>query len=176
MCAAHTRLRFPNRAESNNVNSVQPLDPAIKTVWRIKAALAWGAVIFAVLLSEIASLFGIGRGLPPGTLTVLAILMGIAWTTIVPVLRHRYWRFALRPEELYLERGIWNRVYTVVPLRRVQHLDVSQDMIERNFDLGRLIVHTAGARSSQVVLPGLRYEDAEHLRNQVKEAITEYAV
>ena len=75
-----------------------------------------------------------------------------------------------------LERGIWNRVRTVVPLRRIQHLDVSQDVLERNFDLGKLIVHTAGTRSSDVVLPGLRYEEAERLRDTVKHYITEDAV
>jgi membrane protein YdbS with pleckstrin-like domain len=64
-------------------------------------------------------------------------------------------------------------VRTVVPLRRIQHLDVSQDIIEREFDLGKLIVHTAGTRSSDVVLPGLDFEEAERLRDELKNFILE---
>lgn len=155
---------------------MEPLDPAIKTVWRIKASLGWGAAVVGMFFVEAASPLGIGRGLPLGTLTAAAVAVGALWMTFVPALRHRFWRFELRPEELYLERGIWNRVFTVVPLSRIQHIDVSQDVIERNYELGRLIVHTAGSRSSQVVLPGLRYEKAESLRNELRDSIVEDTV
>lgn len=155
---------------------MRPLDPAIKTVWRIKLALGWAVVVLAVLVYDVVQLFDPGRWLPFGVRTGLALLIGGLLTVALPRLRYRFWRFDLRPEELYLERGIWNRVRTIVPLRRIQHLDVSQDVLERNFALGRLIVHTAGTRSSDVVLPGLRYEDAERLRDEVKHYITEDAV
>lgn len=155
---------------------MEPLDPAIKTVWRIKAALGWGIAAFGTFFVEAASPLGIGRDLPLGIMTAVAVVVGILWMAAVPALRHRFWRFELRPEELYLERGIWTRVFTVVPLSRIQHIDVSQDVIERNYDLGRLIVHTAGSRSSQVVLPGLRYDKAESLRNELRDSIVEDAV
>ena len=153
-----------------------PLDPAIKTVWMIKLALGWGLLFFAILSYEVFQLFDQDRGLPFGVMTGLVLLIGGTLTLVLPRLRYRFWRFDLRSEELYLERGIWNRVQTIVPLRRIQHLDVSQDVLERNFELGRLIVHTAGTRSSDVVLPGLRYEEAERLRDEVKHYITEDAV
>jgi hypothetical protein len=62
-------------------------------------------------------------------------------------------------------------VRTIVPLRRIQHLDVSQDVLEREFSLGRLVVHTAGSRSSDVVIPGLKLEMAERMRDEVKRYI-----
>lgn len=92
---------------------------------------------------------------------------------VFPRLWYRFWRYSLRGEELYLVRGIFNRVSTVVPLRRIQHLDVSQDIIEREFDLGKLIVHTAGTKSSDVVLPGLAFAEAERLRDELKHFILE---
>ena len=75
-----------------------------------------------------------------------------------------------------LVRGIINRVTTIVPLRRVQHLDVSQDIIEKEYALGKLIVHTAGTRSSEVILPGLLYHEAERLRDRIKLYITDEPV
>jgi len=86
----------------------------------------------------------------------------------LPRLRYRYWRYALGPEELILERGVLVRVRTIVPLRRVQHLDIAQDLIEREFGLARIVLHTAGTRHSAVVLPGLRQEQAEALRDAIK--------
>lgn len=155
---------------------MQPLDPAIKKVWTIKLAAGWTVVVVGMLVWDVIRLFDQSRSLPFGVLSGGALLLGLTVVLFLPRLRYRFWRFNLSTEELYLERGVWNRVRTVVPLRRIQHLDVSQDMVERNFDLGKLIVHTAGARSSDVVLPGLRYEDAERLRDEVKHYITEDAV
>lgn len=155
---------------------MRPLDPAIKTVWRIKLGLWTGVLVLLVLTYEVFHLFDPYRSIPFGVWTGLIALVGTALTVFMPSLRYRYWQFDLRAEELYLERGVFNRVRTVVPLRRIQHLDVSQDLLERNFDLGKLIVHTAGTRSSDVVLPGLAYEEAEQLRDTVKHYITEDAV
>ena len=156
--------------------SMQPLDTGVKIVWRIKAALVWSVILIAVFAGDVLSIPWPPRSVPFGVLTGGALLLGITWSLVIPPLRYRFWRYELRAEELYLERGIWNRVQTIVPLRRIQHLDVSQDIIERNYALGRLIVHTAGTSSSDVVLPGLHFEEAERLRDEVKHSITEYAV
>ncbi len=156
--------------------SLHPLDPAIRTIWSIKLGLLTLLALIGVLFYEVTHLFDDEGGWPPFVLTGIVLGLGVAISLVVPRLRYRYWRYDLRAEELYLERGIFNRVRTIVPLRRIQHLDVSQDLLEREFDLGKLIVHTAGARSSDVVLPGLRIEDAERLRDTLKHYILEDAV
>ncbi len=156
--------------------SMQHLEPAVITVWRIKAAMVWTGLVAGMVFIDIAVSVG-GDGPLFGFLrSACTILIGSAWTAVIPSLRYRFWRYVLRSADLYVERGIWNRVYTVVPLRRIQHIDVSQDVIERNFDLGRLIVHTAGHRSSRVVVPGLPYNEAESLRGELKNAVAEDAV
>lgn len=157
-------------------HELRPLEPSVRTVWRIKAGIFWTIALVAVAVGEIMSLFNTGTFLPFGLPMAVALLVGTGWTIIQPALRYRFWRFDLRPDELYLERGIFNRVRTIVPLRRIQHLDVSQNVLEREFELGKLIVHTAGARSSEVVLPGLNYDEAQHLRDTLNTYILEDAV
>lgn len=152
---------------------MRPLDPAIKTVWTIQLAIGFGVLLLLALAYDLAHLVRDDPALPLGLPTGLVLLVGGALSFGLPRLRYRYWRFDLLPEELYLERGILNRVRTIVPLRRIQHLDVSQNVIEREFDLGKLIVHTAGTRSSDVVVPGLRLGEAEGLRDQVKRYLLE---
>lgn len=156
---------------------LRPLEPAVRTVWRIKLGLFWGVVFIGAVIYELVSFLGRGDGwLPSGLLGGGILVVGSLAVIFLPSLRYRFWRYRLRSEELYLERGILNRVRTIVPLRRIQHLDVSQDVLEREFDLGKLIVHTAGSRSSEVVLPGLDYEEAQSLRDTLKNYILEDAV
>ncbi len=156
---------------------MNPLHPSIRTVWRIKLGLLWALVTAGFFIFELFQFLGDGDGwLPTGVRTLAVLLVTIAIVVIVPALRYRFWRYELRDDELFLQRGILNRVRTVVPLRRIQHLDVSQDILEKEFDLGKLIVHTAGSRSSDVVLPGLNIEEAEGLRDRLKHFILEDAL
>ena len=147
------------------------LHASIKKVWTITLALWATGLTIGVFLYEILHLFDLPSLLPFGVLTGLVAAGGALVSYGVPRLRYRYWRFALREEELYLKRGVLNRVRTIVPLRRIQHLDVSQNVLEREFSLGKLIVHTAGTRSSDVILPGLAIEEAEQLRDAVRRYI-----
>ena len=156
---------------------MRSLEPAIQTIWIIKFAFFSGCLLIAAVLFEIFNaISGQSSPLPTGLLSIGVLILGSIVTLSIPRLRYKYWRFDLRSEELYLERGILNRVRTIVPLRRIQHLDVSQNILEREYNLSKLIVHTAGSRSSDVVLPGLLMPEAEKLRDDVKRYILEDAV
>ena len=156
---------------------MRSLEPAIKKIWTIKFALFTGVTTLgSIVLEAIRFLSDQPVLFIPGLLTGLILIFGVSITLFIPRLQYRFWKFDLRTEELYLERGVLNRIRTIVPLRRIQHLDVSQNILEREFNLSKLIVHTAGSRSSDVVLPGLRMEEAEQLRDDVKRYILEDAV
>ena len=73
--------------------------------------------------------------------------------------------------ELQVRHGVWTKVHTVVPLGRVQHIDISQGPLERAFAVCRLVVHTAGTMHSQVVLPGLARATAEGMRDEIRSRI-----
>jgi membrane protein YdbS with pleckstrin-like domain len=156
---------------------MKKLAPAIRTVWTIHYAVGTALLVLASAAFELTRLFAEGdRAVPPGVITLVLLAVGLALTFGIPRLRYRYWRYALREEELYVERGIWNRIRTIVPLRRIQHLDVSQNILEREHDLGKLIVHTAGSQSSDVVVVGLPLDEAEQLRDVMQRYILDDAV
>jgi len=161
-------------AASVERSEMRRLEPAIKTVWAIRIGITVSLLLVGVLVYDLAILGLRGDRFPPvGAMTLGTLIAGVLMAVTIPRMRYRFWRFALREEELLLERGIWNRVRTVVPLRRIQHLDVSQTVIEREFNLGRLIVHTAGTRSNAVELPGLAIDEAERLRDTIKQYVLE---
>lgn len=155
---------------------LEHLHPDVVKVWRIKQGLAGGLILLGALVYDITNIFDESRALPLFLLSGAVFVLAIAFLTLVPRLRYRFWRYALRPDELYLRYGVVNRVQTIVPLMRIQHLDVSQDVVEREFDLGKLIVHTAGTRSSTVVVPGLDLDLAERLRDDMKAFIIDEAL
>jgi membrane protein YdbS with pleckstrin-like domain len=156
--------------------TMKQLEPGIRTIWMLKTGGALLLLVAGVFFYEFVQWLSGDAGRWPFVLTAVLGAASVALAVGVPRLRYRYWRYALRTEELYLEHGVFNRVRTVVPLRRIQHLDVSQDLFEREFDLGKLIVHTAGGRSSDVAVPGLRYETAEQLRDDVKHYVLDHTL
>src|SRR5690606_22586633 len=109
-------------------------------------------------------------------LSSIMFVIGIILTISLPLLRYRYWKFEVRDDEIYLERGVFTRIKTTAPYRRIQHLDVQQSMLERMVQLGKLVIYTAGTRGADVILPGLPIEYAEELRDRLKNVSIEDAV
>ena len=108
---------------------------------------------------------------PAGLAPAIGALFLLAWLVLVPRRRYRSWAYGVDTDELHIQHGLWTRVRTIVPFGRVQHIDVAQGPLERAFGIGTLILHTAGTRSSAVVLPGLGHADAERMRNLIRSKI-----
>ena len=121
------------------------------------------AVAETVLREKLA----IARGL-----MVLPALLPVLWIVLVaPGRRFRAWGYRLTGEALELHHGVLTRIETLVPLHRVQHLDIAQGPIERACGVCRLVVHTAGTAHSRVTLPGLSRATAESMRDEIRAQI-----
>jgi uncharacterized protein len=135
-------------------------------------ALMFGAAALAVALGVEAILhtqFELATGL-----VIAPVLILLAYPLLVgPVRGYRAWGYRMDADELQIAQGIWMRTETVVPLARVQHIDVSQGPIERVFGVCRLVLHTAGTMNSRVVLPGLSRATAEAARDEIRLRIRE---
>ncbi len=162
----------PTSSPSLSVDEIHALEPSIRTVWSIKRSAFVAFVSLGALFYDIIS-FLESDAFPFGVLTGTVVVLGGIYAFLWPQLLYKSWGFSIRSEEIYIEHGVLNHIRTIVPLRRIQHLDVSQDLLEREFSLGRLVVHTAGSRSSDVVIPGLNLKEAERIRDQVKQYILE---
>jgi hypothetical protein len=90
---------------------------------------------------------------------------------LAPGRRFRAWGYEMDAQELHVGHGVWTQVRTVVPLGRIEHLDISQGPLERGFSVCRLILHTAGTQHSQVTVPGLSRETAERMRDEIRARI-----
>lgn len=152
--------------------ALRPLEPAYVHVLRAQAALFAAVPLAAAIAGDIAVQ---ARGGPPG-LAVGPVLLWAAW--LVGFAPSRRWRrrgFAFTGRELHVAHGWWTRVHTVVPVRRVQHVDLTQGPIERRHGLATLVLHTAGSEHSRVAAPGLAREEAEAIRDAIRGAIEDGA-
>lgn len=145
------------------------LDPRLLRLMQIHGAAAGLVVLAGAAIGEmwIRELLP----LPPGLLLAAAALLSAYLVFRSPGRHYRAWGYRMDEDELQVRQGVWVRVHTVVPLDRVQHIDVAQGPIERSLGLCRLVVHTAGTLHSQVVLPGLTRAIAEAMRDEIRARI-----
>lgn len=105
----------------------------------------------------------------PAWPAALALGLVALWlVAVAPRRRWAAWGWAIDADEMHVAHGVWTKVHTVVPLGRVQHIDVAQGPFERMFGVARLVLHTAGTTHAEVVLPGISRPDAERLRDTVR--------
>src|SRR5215210_3854049 len=100
------------------------LEPGQLWVMRIHAAIFALVLAIAAIVFETAIVAEIGfpRGIVAG-ITLLPILYLVL---ISPGRHYRAWGYRMDEEDLRLRRGVWVETHTIVPLDRVQHLDLSQ--------------------------------------------------
>jgi len=128
-------------------------------VWRAEQLLGWGiAVVAGFLLAAPLD----------GALAVLARVLPVAGLAIcvvaVPELRWRRWRWEVRPEAIDLRHGALTVRRTLVPMRRVQHVDTTRDVIEQRLGLASVRVHTAAGSHT---IPLLTLADADEVRERI---------
>jgi hypothetical protein len=138
------------------------LDGRVRYVWAAGATIS--ALVFG-LISGVVGFVVLNAFWPGPTIFTALFVLGIALT----VARYRVWRYEVRDDSLFLERGVVTRVRTVVPYVRIQHVDVSRGPLERALGLASVVVYTAGSRGADVTIPGLTPERADDLQTRLKQ-------
>ncbi|MES2874713.1 MAG: PH domain-containing protein [Bacteroidota bacterium] len=75
--------------------------------------------------------------------------------------------YAIREHDILYQTGWLRKSLHVCPFNRIQHCSVDAGVFERNLGISKLRIFTAGANNSDIVIPGLRTEDADNLRELI---------
>lgn len=86
---------------------------------------------------------------------------------LVPPINFARWRYGFVGDLLLMRYGILFVEERAVPVRRMQHVDLSRGPIERLFGLATLVVFTAGNEGSAFRVPGLPVRTALNLRDRI---------
>ena len=145
---------------SGELAAVQRVERSYLQVIRVGTLLAWlPLVIGAVVLDRLV----LAETPVGGLLMVLLPLLALLATAMAPP---RIWArlgYALEPAMLRVVRGWMFHTDTLLPLVRVQHLDVARGPLDKMFGTATLAIHTAGTHNSIVRLPGLSPDRAAEL-------------
>lgn len=150
---------------------LQPLERGYLKVLRVRAGIGW--LILSAMAAVADGVLHWRYGTTPGVVAGPVIGFGAVSVVFLTPRRWRRWGYAFTERELHVASGWLTRVHTVVPVSRVQHIDVSQGPIERGAGVATLSLHTAGTEGSLVVLPGISRERAEDIRDAIRGRISD---
>ena len=143
----------------------QRLPVAARSYWAARGALqGFGLLVAGVVAAGMLGDAGADAlaWLPPAA----AVVAALALTAVLPTLRWRRWRYEVRDEEVDLMRGAFVVRRTIIPIRRVQHVDTESGPLQDSFGLATVTFHTA---AGGVAIPALGKGEAERVRARVAE-------
>jgi putative membrane protein len=161
----HVLAPLAHEEESDEILSALGWRPLPRPVrWNgVSTAYAW------VRTLALAPLFLVAIGQ-----TLLVPAIGLAMTVILAAIvaeRWLSWRrtgFALDGDRLLVRAGWWRRRTLVLPLRRIQSIDLKHNLISRRFGTGSLVFGVAGGKGfSDHRIPALPEKKARDLREQL---------
>ncbi|HEX2085439.1 MAG TPA: PH domain-containing protein [Solirubrobacteraceae bacterium] len=134
------------------------LPDAARWYWRTRGLLQGAAAIVAALAAagELGDLWWLAL--------LVAVAAAAALAGLVPELRWRRWRYEVRDDEIDLRHGTFVVRRTLIPIRRVQHVDTEAGVLRGAFGLARVTFHTA---AGGVDIPALGRGEAENVRARV---------
>jgi len=76
-------------------------------------------------------------------------------------------KFGIREKDLIFQNGYFVFKQTILPYKRIQHVEIKQGPLFKAFNLFTLKVYTAGSSSGDLSIAGLNKDDADKLKAQI---------
>jgi membrane protein YdbS with pleckstrin-like domain len=146
------------------------LDSRVVSVWRISSLIG----IALLLLSLLPGVVIVAMREPAYLRWVagswLALAAFFAWFCFwYPPRYYRSWSYRIDARVLETRSGRLIQRTRLLPLSRLQHVDIERGPLERAFGLASLVLHTAGTHSANIRIPGLEAGEATRLRDRLIE-------
>jgi membrane protein YdbS with pleckstrin-like domain len=163
------------RAGANPPDAQAPLDERLDrrvvVYWYVADVLR--ALVLGAMLLALSHYTGeMRRELPALITPALQGLAGLILllALVTPPLAYARWRFSVDDRLMRMRYGILFVEERLVPVPRMQHIDLMRGPIERVFGLATLVVFTAGNEGSSFRVPGLAVGRAQELRDRILQA------
>jgi len=128
---------------SENIEDWNGLNPIVRTYWIVKG-------ILTMTLLVVCSIFWLSFVISAGAfiaLLVLILFISFGLVYIWAVLFFERYFYSVRPDGVYINRGIWFKSERVIPYERVQHITVTRGPMEIIYGIFDINIFTAGTGS-----------------------------
>lgn len=144
----------------------------------IKARKSWflGRAIFLVIFTTILLMakYFIFKNIKYHWAVSLVIgiimLLQILNTFLYPQIEYKQWRYLINNEKFEFIEGIYFINHTIVPIERIQHINITQGPINRRLNLANVTINTAGGNFD---IPNLEKSKAEELSEFLRVKVSE---
>ena len=136
------------------------LGSSARGLWRLEGL---GTTVVAVIAAAVATGF-VEAGWFSALAWAAVALVAVGAVGVAPELRWRRWRWDVGEDEVEIRSGTFTVTHTVVPLRRVQHVDTHQGRLEQAHGLATVALHTAAGTNR---IPALHESDAAAVRDRI---------
>ena len=145
-----------------------PLDGRVVPLWRVGHGIGT-AVLLALAVAGGAALGWFVPWAWPWIIGAWVVLLALQlWLMIwLPPLAYHAFGYGLDEKVLLIRSGIWWQTVQLLPLSRLQHVDLSSGPLERRFGLASLVLYTAGTHAAALRIPGLDAAEAARLRDHL---------
>jgi uncharacterized protein len=148
----------------------QPLDSRVVSLWRVSSLIGFGMLLLIMLISVVAIGVAKPRALVWLALAWLAASAAAVWFCLwYPPRLYNSWGYRIDAKVLETRSGRVFQRARLLPLSRLQHVDIERGPLERMYGLATLVLHTAGTQSANIRIPGLEASEATRLRDQLIE-------
>ncbi|GAB3026031.1 PH domain-containing protein [Natronobiforma cellulositropha] len=142
----------------------QQLHPASVPYRSLSRSVSTGSLFF--FIGIVASPGGAGANLVLiGAMVVVGILVGIAYEFAY----YQRFRYRLTNDTFDVASGVVSRRDREVPLRRIQNVDVRQNVLQRALGIAAVHVETAGGGATEVTLQYVDETEARRLQRRLRD-------
>ena len=131
---------------------------------RVHPTFWWrGAIIASLIFAGIA----LGTGLFAHSGFFAIILLAVP-VSLINYLNWRHHQYALTNSQLYVRSGWWRRKLTILPIHKIQTVDVSQSPLDHPLDLATVTIGIAGGSTiAPLKITAISLQTALGLRRQL---------
>lgn len=159
----------------------QRVDKKAKTKWRFSRIIALIFAIIPCAALVLAIFYGIGADEESETVKIIGwivagiiVLIQVLSILIYPPIEYIQWAYLIAPDRIEIKKGIFYRTHTVIPISRIQHVAVTQGVLQRPFKLSTVQIHTAGdVMEIQELSTDVAEEICSHLQKRVNVKVEE---
>jgi uncharacterized protein len=148
----------------------QTLDSRVVSLWRVSALIGFGVLLISLLIPVV----GVSVAKPQALVWLSGAWLAAAALSVwfcfwYPPRWYRSWGYRIDAKVLETRSGRIFQRARLLPLSRLQHVDIERGPLERMFGLAALVLHTAGTHSASIRIPGLEASEAARLRDHLIE-------
>jgi len=122
----------------------------------------------AIVVAGIAGSGGSGGNMLQGAAIFLGIAaIGVALVAGWEIAYHRRFRYELTADTFDIESGVFSRRDREIPYRRIQNVDIRQNVVQRLLGIAEVRLETAGGGQTEAQLSYVNREEAGRLQEEV---------